>query len=318
MAEPLPKESIDVAVNPDRIARQKFEFERRGFDQKQVRAYLLEIADALRDAQRREGDMRMRLGKAVRRAEQAEQALRDSRPTDESELTRQLGDEVTTVLDAARAAGEQRIAASENSAAKLLANAKGDATELRRAAETIMDKREAEADAAAGEILKKARGEAESIVDHARIEADKARAEAAKRVAQARDEGDALIKEAEEARLQVLEDMDRRRRRARAQVERLRVGRDRLLRSYDVVRRTLDETTIELKSSLVEAKVLGDSAARRVATARRCHCTSACQSRCAKRYGERSAKSSIINYHHYSHPLYSPGSSHIKGTCQLA
>ena len=60
--------------------------------------------------------------------------------------------------------------------------------------------------------------------------------------------------------------MDRRRRQARAQVERLRVGRDRLLRSYEVVRRTLDETTVELKLSLKEAKVRGDTAARTVAS----------------------------------------------------
>ena len=58
--------------------------------------------------------------------------------------------------------------------------------------------------------------------------------------------------------------MDRRRRQARAQVERLRVGRDRLLRSYEIVRRTLDESTVELKGSLREAKVLGDTAARKV------------------------------------------------------
>ena len=44
------------------------------------------------------------------------------------------------------------------------------------------------------------------------------------------------------------------------------VGRDRLLRSYEVVRRTLDESTLELKSSLREAKVLGDTAARKVAS----------------------------------------------------
>ena len=72
------------------------------------------------------------------------------------------------------------------------------------------------------------------------------------------DECDGLVREAEEARAQILEDMERRRRQARAQVERLRVGRDRLLRSYEVVRRPLEETTVELKSSLNEAKVRGD------------------------------------------------------------
>ena len=264
VADALPKDALDSAVKPSHVARQKFDLERRGFDQSQVRAYLIAVADSLRDAQDREAEMRSRLGKAVRRAERAEAAARAETPEDPSKLTQQLGEEVAAVLDAARVAGEQKVSAAEKSAEQLMTNAKTEATSIRKAAETIMDDRRAEADAAAEEILTACRAEADEILETARKDAALLRKDAAADVERARDEGDALIREAEEARVQILQDMDRRRRQARAQVERLRVGRDRLLRSYEVVRRTLDESTGELKSSLNEAKVMGDTAARRV------------------------------------------------------
>ena len=267
VADALRKDVLDSAVKPSSVARQKFDVERRGFDQAQVRAYLIAVADALRDAQDREAEIRSRLGKAIRRAEKAEAAVRDRHATDDpGELTRQLGDEVAGVLDAARVAGEQKLAAAEKSADQLLTNAKAEATEIRTAADSIMEVRRAEADAVAAELMADRQVEADKLVETARRDAELLRNDAAADVARVRDECDNLIREAEEARGQILQDMDRRRRQARAQVERLRVGRDRLLRSYDVVRRTLDESTVELKSSLREAKVLGDTAARTAAS----------------------------------------------------
>ncbi len=168
------------------------------------------------------------------------------------------------MLEAARVVGEQRIAAAEKSAQQLVANAKAEATKIRAEADAVLHERRAEAELAATDIVADGRAEAQSITTQARVDADAMLAGAADRVERARNECDALVHEAEEARAQILEDMERRRRQARAQVERLRVGRDRLLRSYDVVRRTLEETTGELKSSLNEAKVRGDGAARAI------------------------------------------------------
>ena len=111
VADALPKDVVDSAVKPSQVARQKFDLERRGFDQSQVRAYLIAVSELLRDAQDREAEMRTRLGKAVRRAERAETAARTETPDDPSKLTQQLGEEVAAVLDAARVAGEQRVAA---------------------------------------------------------------------------------------------------------------------------------------------------------------------------------------------------------------
>ena len=45
------------------------------------------------------------------------------------------------MLDAARVAGEQKIAAAEKSADQLLTNAKAEATEIRKAADSIMEVR---------------------------------------------------------------------------------------------------------------------------------------------------------------------------------
>jgi len=206
------------------------------------------------------------LGRAVRRAETAENALRNAPAHDPAELNREFGDQVSSVLEAARAAGNQRVAAAEQSAKKVTANAKAAATTMRAEADSILQDRHAAAESAATEIVSDSQAEAQLIREQARVDADAMLTQAADRVQRASDECDGLISEAEEARAQILEDMERRRRQARAQVERLRVGRDRLLRSYDVVRRTLEETTVDLKSSLKEAKVRGDGAARAVAS----------------------------------------------------
>lgn len=266
VAEPLPKNALDSAGDPTKIVQQTFDTERRGFNQEQVQVYLRALADSLQDAQQREADMRSRVGKAVRRAEKAEQALREISGSASTNIdeNRQVGEEVTSVLDAARAAGEQRVAAAEGSAAKLIKAAKADATKMRAEAESLLQQCTDQAEARGADIVAEARKEAQDVQEQAHAEAELTLSRAVARVTNVRNECDGLVREAEEARAQILEDMERRRREARAQVERLRVGRDRLLSSYEVVRRTLEETTVELKSSLKEAKIKGDSAARAI------------------------------------------------------
>ena len=116
VGEPLPEQALDTAVDPTEIVQQSFDTERRGFDQRQVQQYLRAVADSLQDAQKREADMRTRLGRAVRRAETAEQTLRDVPSHDAAELNREFGEQVTAILEAARVAGDQRVAAAEKSA----------------------------------------------------------------------------------------------------------------------------------------------------------------------------------------------------------
>jgi DivIVA domain-containing protein len=232
VGESLPEQALDTAVDPTEIVQQSFDTERRGFDQKQVQQYLRAVADSLRDAQQREALMRGRLGRAVRRAESAEQALRKAPAHIPVEPKREFVDQASSALEV----------------------------------DTVLQDGQADTELAATEIVGDGQVEAQSIREKARVDADAMLSQAADQVQRSRDECDALVREAEEARAQILDDLERRRRQARAQVERLRVGRDRLLRSYEVVRRTLEEATVDLKSSLQEAKVRGDGAARAVAS----------------------------------------------------
>ena len=73
-----------------------------------------------------------------------------------------------------------------------------------------------------------------------------------------------MVAEAQAVRERVLRDLAVRRKKARQQVEKLNAGRERLLQAYDVVRRTIDEATDELGTSLPDARMAADAAARRI------------------------------------------------------
>jgi hypothetical protein len=73
-----------------------------------------------------------------------------------------------------------------------------------------------------------------------------------------------MVAEAQAVRERVLRDLAVRRKKARLQVERLNAGRERLLEAYTVVRRTIDEATDELSTSLSDARLAADAAARRI------------------------------------------------------
>lgn len=262
VGEPLPKHSpdSDLHVDPATINERTFAVKRRGYDRDEVESYLASLAATLHDAQRREADMRSRMAKAVRRAEAAEKAERTPArtPAKESEA----------VLAEAKVTAEQRLEAARESAARMLDAARIEADELRREAAAGLAESNAAAEQRCSQIIAAATEDADEIRNRGRADAHGIKRDAYGRMEQVLAHSEALIREAEEMRAQVLEDMERRRRQARAQVERLRVGRDRLLRSYELVRRTLDETTSELRGSLKEAKVRGDTAGRAVTAER--------------------------------------------------
>src|SRR5690606_33436313 len=81
---------------------------------------------------------------------------------------------------------------------------------------------------------------------------------------EARQEGRAMVAEAQVVRERILRDLAVKRKRARQQVEKLNAGRERLLQAYEVVRATIDDATSELSTSLVDARVAADAAARRI------------------------------------------------------
>ena len=90
-----------------------------------------------------------------------------------------------------------------------------------------------------------------------------AKVDAAAEVEAGRQEGREMVAEAQKVRERMLNDLARRRKAFRQQIERLQAGRDRLLAAYDVVRETLDVATDELQVALPEARLAAETASLR-------------------------------------------------------
>jgi len=286
MAQPLSEDPLygvgEPEFDPDNIEFRKFGTARRGYSPDEVRPYLAAIADALRDSQRREGEMRSRLGKAIRRAGQAETELEAAvenlaeveaqarqsvaAPGDitDAELTERLGEQVAQVLHSAREAAETRVSQAQLRAREMFEAAESEVTDIRWRAELVYGEKTTEAEAAANEIISGAQHDAARVEEEAAAIVAEARVVANDLLVAAQVEGEGLIQQAQEARFQILADMDKKRRTMRSQAERLKAGRDRLLQSHGVVQDTLNEIANELRASISEAKIKGDTAARSV------------------------------------------------------
>ncbi|HKE74608.1 MAG TPA: DivIVA domain-containing protein [Acidimicrobiales bacterium] len=262
------------------IARRHFSTARRGYDPDEVRAFLHDLADMVGRLQRAEAHERERAERAENRAELAEQL-------DQHRLVELLGEETARVLDAARQAGGDIRTKAEESASRMVREAQvesravidqaeadaatrrqgilAEADELRREAETEVELRRTEG----RKLVDAMRREAERERDLMLAEGERARseAEAAGELirASARDQGRRLVGEAQAVRERMLADLARRRRTAREQLERLNGARERLLAAYEVVKRTVDEATVELTVALPEARMASEAAMRRVA-----------------------------------------------------
>src|SRR3712207_4133794 len=98
----------DRRLSADEVASRTFATSFRGFDAGEVRAYLSQVADALRAAEERAAELGSRLAEAEERASHPE--------IDEDTLLRLLGDETARVMRSAReAAADLRAKAEENS-----------------------------------------------------------------------------------------------------------------------------------------------------------------------------------------------------------
>ena len=229
-------------IDPDRILEHTFTAVRRGYDPLEVQRYLLQIANQLRSGRDREAELRHQLEEADKRTAPIDDL-------DPAQLARLLGDETARVLEAAQgAAGEIKAKAEEN-VARLLREARDESQQMREDAESVLSRKTAEAEEAAAAI----RAEAEAAIEAAR-------AEAAELVEAGRQEGRDMVGEAQKVRQRMLDDLSRRRKLLRQQIEQLQAGRDRLLSAYDVVRETLDVATEELHIALPEAKLAAETA----------------------------------------------------------
>jgi hypothetical protein len=254
-------------IDPDRILEHPFTAVRKGYDPLEVQRYLLQVANQLRSAREREVELRSQLEQAEKRTAPIDQL-------DPSQLTRLLGQETARVLEAAQSASEEIRSKAEENVARLLREARDEAQKTREDADSVLARKTAEAEeaaakvrAAADEAAEKVRTEADEAAAAQKAEAEalleSARAESAELVEAGRQEGREMVAEAQKVRQRMLDDLSRRRKLLRQQIEQLQAGRDRLLAAYDVVRETLDVATEELQVALPEAKLAAETASLR-------------------------------------------------------
>jgi DivIVA domain-containing protein len=261
------------------IARRHFSTVRKGYDPTEVRAFLHELSEVVGRLQRGEAHQLDRAERAEARAQLAEQL-------DEHRLVELLGVETARVLEAAREAAGDIRAKAEESAARMVRDAQGEAhmiieqaerdgadhrreivseaEQLRHDAEAILDRRRAEGQELVDDMRRAAEAERERMLAEGEQARAAAEADATRLRDTAREQGRQLVGEAQAVRERMLGDLARRRRTAREQLERLNAARERLLAAYEVVRRTVDEATGELTVALPQAKLASQTAARRV------------------------------------------------------
>ncbi|HEY5886770.1 MAG TPA: hypothetical protein VIT24_03530 [Acidimicrobiales bacterium] len=119
---------------------------------------------------------------------------------------------------------------------------------------------------AVGSLRQAQEREAELRTTVASLEAAlaEARVDVTAELEDAKRRGRAMVTEAQTVRRRVLEDLVRRRKVLRRQIEQLRVGRERLLEAYEVVSQTVQEATQELGVAVPSAQAAAERAGRRL------------------------------------------------------
>lgn len=187
--------------SPAAVGAASFPVARRGFDQGEVRDFLRMVAAELARLQERE-----RFLETEMRAMQTRGMSSPGR-LDEETVTTLLGEEAARVLSTARDASAQIRERAEESATRLVKDAAEDAARIRESA-TL---------------------EAQRIRDDAAADAEA-------EIEMAKQQGRDMVNEAREYREKVLSELSRRRDAARAQIEQLLHGRDRLLSAFERAR----------------------------------------------------------------------------------
>ncbi|MGI8492649.1 MAG: DivIVA domain-containing protein [Acidimicrobiales bacterium] len=257
-------------VSANAIAHRGFSSSFRGFDPVEVREFLGQVATEVDALQRRVAELETALAEqATMAAAAADQPVEQVRPQPLSaeELMAQVGEQTATVLRSAHAAAADITARAESEAAAALEQANSraahilDEAQARSAqvlaeAEPIAARIREEAETGAARLREGAEREVEGLLARAREQAESIRN-------QAEQERRLTVEGAQSVREKILSDLSRRRRVATVQIEQLRAGRERLLESYGVVRRTLEEVADELQRADAEARLAADEVGRR-------------------------------------------------------
>ena len=241
MAERLGGDTPFERVHPEEVSSQTFAVVRKGFDQKQVQAYLVSLSNQIKSGQQQIRDLREQV------------AQFDAQPEPEPEFSRQGVKLLDDGMEASR-----RLTQTE--ANEMAARANRLAEKLDKSVEDLRSRQDLSDAGELLELLEQAGEQAQAV---ARL-LQEAREQAEAEVEHGRVQGREIVEQAKTLRLTVLRDMARRRQTARAQVERLRAGRDKLMATLGEARHSIEQSMEAAKLSLAEAKVVADAAARRV------------------------------------------------------
>ena len=241
MAERPSAETPFERLEPDQVSGQSFAVARKGFDQQQVQAFLVSIGNQIKGSQQQIRDLR------------AQVVQTDAPLEPEVEFSSQGVKLLDGDLEATRRQTQTEAGEMANRARRL-------AEELQTMVEELRSPQVFSGGEEVAELLEQSYEQAQAVADLLQEARDQAEAE----VKHGRDQGREIVEQAKALRLTVLRDMARRRQAARAQIERLRAGRDKLVAALGEVRNSIDQSLESAKLSLSEAKVLADAAARRI------------------------------------------------------
>ena len=241
MAERLPSETPFERLDPGQVSAQSFAVARKGFDKGQVQAYLVSVGNQIKAGQQQIRDLR----------EQVAQA------DDEPEVESEFSSEGVKLLDSDVEATRRQ---TQTEAGEMATRARRLAEQLQATVAELRSQQEFSGAEELAELLEQAYEQAQGVAGLLQEAREQAEAE----VEHGRDQGREIVEQAKTLRLTVLRDMARRRQAARAQVERLRAGRDKLISILNEARSSIDQSIDSARLSLAEAKVLADAAARRV------------------------------------------------------
>ncbi|HLG66705.1 MAG TPA: DivIVA domain-containing protein [Acidimicrobiales bacterium] len=230
------------------VARRNFGTTRRGFDPREVRAFLELASRELQALEQREQELRQQLADAEERARHP--------VLDEATLPGALGEQSAQVLRQAYAEATRIVGEAEERAARLVHQAQQQANEVQIKAESDAAKRIAEAELAAASLHQQVDKEREALLAAARADGEAV-------IDQAREQGRILIEKAQQARKQVVEDLVQRRRAIHLQIEQFRAARDELAATVLGVRDAVDQVVTRLAQADDAARTAAARAARR-------------------------------------------------------
>ncbi len=221
------------------VARATFSPSRRGFDTREVRSYLEQVARELAAAERKIAELREHVADAERRALNPvldEATLASALGTQSAAILRTAHEEAQHVVTAAQARASELLGEAQERGAAHVVDAQS------RAAATV-----AEAEHTASALEEQARGAAERLVATAKTNGDAL-------VDRAGEQGRTIVDEAQETRRKVLSDLLVRRKTMHVQIEQLRAARDSLLASVQSLHESVEAALGDLEGSDERAK----------------------------------------------------------------